>query len=47
MLGLGVIVPLELGELTWEKIPVKLFLIRCSHHLIALALIGAILAVWR
>jgi hypothetical protein len=47
MVGLGFFVPLELGELTWEKIPAKLALIRCGYHLTALALIGAILGVWR
>jgi len=47
MVALGFFVPIQLGELTWEKIPVKLFLIRCGFHLSAMALIGAILAVWR
>ena len=38
---------LEVGELIWEKIPVRLFLIRIGNHLVALGIAGAILAVWR
>ena len=41
------VVTLELGELIWEKIPFKLFLLRIGDHLIGLSLAGAILAVWR
>jgi hypothetical protein len=43
----GFIVTLEIGELIWEKIPFKLFLIRISEHLVSLGLAGVILAVWR
>jgi len=41
------IVTLELGELIWEKIPVKLFLIRIGNHLVALCLASLILGIWR
>ncbi len=44
---LGFVVTLETGELIWEKIPFKLFLIRIGNHFIALSLAGMILAVWR
>jgi hypothetical protein len=44
---LGFVVTLEIGELIWEKIPFKLFMIRIGNHLIALSLSGIILAVWR
>jgi hypothetical protein len=43
----GFIVTLEAGELVWEKIPFKLFLIRIGDHLLTLSLAGAILALWR
>jgi hypothetical protein len=43
----GFVVTLEVGELIWEKIPVKLFLIRIGEHLVALGLAGIIVAVWR
>jgi hypothetical protein len=35
------------GELVWEKIPFKLFLIRLGDQLLTLTLAGAILAYWR
>ena len=44
---IGFVVTLEVGELIWEKIPFKLFLLRIGNHLVALCLAGAILAVWR
>ena len=47
LVWIGFIVPLEIGELIWEKIQFKLFLIRISEHFVALILAGAILAVWR
>lgn len=43
----GFVVPLEVGELIWEKIPFKLFGIRVGCHLVAMGLVGAMLAVWR
>lgn len=45
--GIGFVVTLETGELIWEKIPPKLFLIRIGNHLVALGLAGIILAIWR
>jgi hypothetical protein len=43
----GFIVTLEIGELVWEKIQFKLFLIRVGEHLVALGAAGTILGVWR
>jgi hypothetical protein len=43
----GFVVTLEIGELIWERIPFRLFLIRIGNHLVALGLAGIILAVWR
>jgi hypothetical protein len=43
----GFIAPLECGELIWEKIPFRLWLIRVGNQLIGLSITGAILAVWR
>lgn len=47
LVWISFIVTLEIGELIWEKISFKLFLIRIGNHLVALSLAGAILAVWR
>ena len=47
LVWLGFVVTLEVGELIWEKIPFRLFLIRIGNHLVALGLAGAILAAWR
>ncbi len=44
---LGFMATLEIGELVWEKIPFKLFLIRVGNELVGLGSAGAILAVWR
>jgi hypothetical protein len=44
---LGFMATLEIGELIWEKIPFKLFMIRVGNQLVGLASAGAILAVWR
>jgi hypothetical protein len=44
---LGFMVTLEIGELIWEKIPLKLFLIRVGNQLVGLSFAGGILAVWR
>jgi hypothetical protein len=44
---IGFIVPLETGELIWEKIPFKLFLIRVGNHLVGMSIAGIILALWR
>jgi hypothetical protein len=47
LVWIGFIVTLEAGELVWEKITFKLFLIRIGDHLVTLSLAGAILALWR
>jgi len=47
LVWLGFVVTLEVGELIWERIPFRLFVIRIGNHLVALSLAGAILAVWR
>ena len=39
--------PLEIGELIWEKIPFKLFLIRIGNQLVGFIITGIILAVWQ
>ena len=44
---LGFMATLEIGELIWEKIPFKLFLIRVGNQLVGLSSAGAILALWR
>ncbi len=43
----GFMATLEIGELVWEKISFKLFLIRVGNELVGLGAAGAILAVWR
>lgn len=43
----GFIAPLEAGELVWDKIPFRLFLIRMFIMLVTQSLSGIILAVWR
>ncbi len=47
LIWIGFIVTLEIGELIWEKIPFRLFLLRIGNQLVALSISGAILAVWR
>lgn len=44
---LGFMATLEVGELIWEKIPFKLFLIRVGNQLVGLSAAGIILAVWQ
>jgi hypothetical protein len=44
---LGFMATLEIGELIWEKIPFKLFLIRVGNQLLGLSSAGVILAIWR
>lgn len=44
---LGFMATLEIGELIWEKIPFKLFMIRVGNQLVGLSSAGVILAVWR
>ena len=47
LICIGFVAPLEVGELVWEKIPFKLFIIRVGNQLVGFSLAGAILAVWR
>ena len=47
IIWLGFVVTLEIGELIWEKIQFRLFMIRIGNHLVALCLAGIILAVWQ
>ena len=47
LVWIGFVVTLEIGELIWEKIQFRLFLIRIGNHLVALSAAGVILAVWR
>jgi hypothetical protein len=35
------------GELVWEKIPFKLFLIRLGDQILTLSLAGALLVIWK
>jgi hypothetical protein len=43
----GFVVPMEAGELVWEKIPFRLFLLRVGNQLVGLAVSGFILGAWR
>jgi hypothetical protein len=43
----GFMATLEIGELIWEKIPFKLYLIRVGNQLLGLAVMGGILAIWQ
>ena len=47
LVSIGFISAMLAGELVWEKIPFKLFLIRLGDQLLTLSLAGAILAIWR
>jgi len=44
---IGFIVPMEIGELVWEKIPFKLFLLRTGNQFIGIAVSGFILGAWQ
>ena len=44
---IGFVVPLEIGELIWEKIPFKLFLIRIGNQFIGMGISGFILGAWQ
>jgi hypothetical protein len=44
---IGFIVPLEIGEVVWEKIPVRLCLIRIGNQLLSIAVAGFILGAWQ
>ena len=44
---IGFMATLEIGELIWEKIPFKLYLIRVGNQLLGMAVMGGILAIWK
>jgi len=44
---IGFVVPMESGELVWEKIPFRLFLLRTGNQLIGMAAAGFILGAWQ
>ena len=44
---IGFIVPMEIGELIWEKIPFRLFLIRIGNQFIGMSISGFILGAWQ
>jgi hypothetical protein len=44
---IGFIVPIEIGELIWEKIPFKLFLIRIGNQFAGIGISGFILGAWQ
>ena len=47
LVSIGFIGAMLGGELVWEKIPFRLFLIRLGDQILTLSLAGAILAIWR
>jgi hypothetical protein len=44
---IGFIVPMEIGELIWEKIPFRLFLIRIGNQFVGICISGFILGSWQ
>jgi hypothetical protein len=44
---IGFVVPMESGELVWEKIPFRLFLLRTGNQLVGIAAAGFILGAWQ
>ncbi len=44
---IGFVVPLETGELIWEKIPFRLFLLRIGNQFIGMGISGFILGAWQ
>ena len=47
MVEIGFIATLLFGDVIFEKKPFQLFLLRNGYNMLALAVIGALLAVWR
>jgi hypothetical protein len=47
MAWIGFIVPMEIGELIWEKNPFRLFLIRIGNQLLGIAVSAYILGAWQ
>lgn len=44
---IGFIVPMEMGELAWERIPFKLFLLRIGNQFFGMGVSGFILGAWQ
>lgn len=44
---IGFIVPIETGELIWERIPFRLFLIRIGNQFLGLGISGYLLGAWQ
>ena len=44
---LGFVATMLVGELIWEKIPFKLFVVRAGNQLVGFAISGIILGTWR
>jgi hypothetical protein len=44
---IGFIVPMEIGELIWEKIPFRLFLIRIGNQFVGIGISSFILGAWQ
>jgi hypothetical protein len=47
MTWIGFIVPMEIGELVWEKIPFRLFLLRVGNQFVGIGISGFILGAWQ
>jgi hypothetical protein len=47
LICIAFVATLEIGELVWEKIPFKLWLLRVGNQLIGFFISGGILAIWR
>jgi RsiW-degrading membrane proteinase PrsW (M82 family) len=47
LVSIGFISAILAGELVWEKIPFRLFLIRVGDQILTLSLAGVILALWK
>jgi hypothetical protein len=47
LIWIGFIVPMEIGELVWEKIPFRLFLLRIGNQFVGLCISGFILGAWQ
>jgi len=43
---LGFVIPVNAGAYLWESRPLKLYLINNGYHLVAMLLMGAVLAIW-
>jgi hypothetical protein len=47
LIWIGFIVPMEIGELVWEKIPFRLFLLRIGNQFVGFCISGFILGAWQ